>query len=96
MSYRRTTNLIVRPTNAGYSLSGIWDSVSDFGKNVLTAYGDQKKAEGAASATAITTPAGTIVPGVTPGYDTGPSMGTIALIASVGIGAIFLLKKRKK
>lgn len=93
MAYR-TTNLIVRPTNAGYSnLSGVWDTITGFGKNVLTAYGDQKKAEGAA---AVNTASGTIVPGVTPGYDTGPSMGTVVVIGALGIGAILLLKKKRK
>ena len=94
MAYR-TTNLVVRRANAGYStpLDGVWDSITGFGKDILTAYGESKKAEGAA---AVNTPAGTVVPGVTPAADTGPSLGTIAVIAGIGIGAVLLLKKRKK
>lgn len=94
MAYR-TTNLVVRRANAGYSyaLEGLWDDVKSFGSGVVNAFGEQKKAEGAAAAaTNYATP----IPGVTPGYDTGPSMGTIALIGAVGIGAVLLLKRRKK
>ena len=94
MAYQRTTNLIARPVNAGYSLSGLWDDITGFGKGVLTAYGETKKQEGAASV--ITTPAGAVVPGVTPDVRSGPSMGTIALVGAAGIGLVLLLKKRKK
>jgi hypothetical protein len=94
MAYKRTTNLIARPVNGGYSLSGIWDDISSFGKSVLTSYGDAKKAEGAA--TVLSTPNGAVIPGVTPVPDSGPSMGTIVVLGAVGIGAVLLLKKRKK
>lgn len=98
MAYR-TTNLVVRREAAGYNtpgsgLSGFWDSITGFGKDVLTAYGESKKTEGAAAV--VNTPAGAVVPGVTPAVDSGPSMGTIVVIGAVGIGALLLLKKRKK
>ncbi len=94
MAYKRTTNLIARPVNGGYSLSGIWDDITSFGKGVLTSYGDAKKAEGAAAV--ISTPSGAVVPGVTPVVDSGPSMGTIVVIGALGIGAVYLITKRKK
>lgn len=94
MAYKRTTNLIARPSNSGYSLNGLWDDIKGFGSGVLTAYGEVKKQEGAASV--VTTPAGAVVPGVTPGASSGPSVGTIALIGAAGIGLVLLLKRRKK
>lgn len=94
MAYRRTTNLIARRANSGYSLDGWWDDVTGFGKGILNAYGEVKKQEGAA--TVVTTPAGAVIPGVTPGVSSGPSMGTIALVGAAGIGLVLLLKKRKK
>ena len=105
MAYGRTTNLIARPTvvNRGMSrgmgiesdLGGFLDDITSFGKNVLTAYGEQKKAEGAAGAM-VSTPSGTVIPGITPAPSSGPSMGTILLIGGLGVGAILLLKKKGK
>lgn len=97
MAYKRTTNLIARRVNGGYSMSGLWDDIKGFGSGVLTAYGETKKQEGAASV--VTTQAGAVIPGVTPGTvapSSGPSMGTIALVGAAGIGLVLLLKKRKK
>lgn len=97
MAYRRTTNLIARRANSGYSLDGWWDDVTGFGKGILNAYGEVKKQEGAASV--VTTPAGAVIPGVTPGTvapSSGPSVGTIALVGAAGIGLVLLLKKKRK
>ena len=95
MSYGRTTNIIVRPASQGAiesELGGILDSVTGFVKDVVNAYGDQKKAEGAA---AVNTAGGAVMPGVSYPVDTGPSMGTIAVVAGIGIGAFLILRRKK-
>lgn len=86
MAYIRS-NIVVRPAYAG--LSGIWDSITDFAKNTVNAFGEAKKAQGAAQAQAaqVALPAAP---------SSGISTGTVVAIGAVGVAALLILNKRKR
>lgn len=85
MAYMKN-NLIVRPVG----LAGLWDDLKGIASGALNIYGQQKANEAIANQQVATQP----VP-VMP-TSSGISTGTILTIGAVGIGAILLLRKRKK
>jgi len=73
-------------------LSGILDDLKSLGAKTFEAFGAAKQAQGAAQALS----AQTAQPLVMQPASSGPSPVMIAVVAGVGIGAVLLLKKRKK
>lgn len=94
MAYLRS-NIVVRPTHSGLSgfvaeLGGWAESLKSFVENTVTAFGETKKAQGAAQATLAQQQ-------VVAPVDTGMSTSTKLALGAVGVGALVLvLKKRKK
>lgn len=93
MAYLRS-NLVVRPAYAGIGdavvaeLGGILDDLKTFASNTVNAFGEAKKAQGAAAANAA---AATTV--------AAPSSfptGTVLAVGGLGLAALLILKKRKK
>ena len=94
MAYIRS-NIVVRPAYAGVGdalvqeLGGVLDSIGTFVKNTVTAFGETKKAQGAAQAAATAT----LPPAP---VDSGMSTGTMVAIGAGVVGVALILKKRKK
>lgn len=94
MAYIRS-NIVVRPAYAGVGdalvseLGGVLDSIGTFLKNTVNAYGETKKAQGAAQATVAAQ-----TPVMAP--SSGISTTTVLAAGALGVGALLLLKKRKK
>lgn len=94
MAYIRS-NLVVRPAYAGIGdavvaeLGGVLDSIGTFVKNTVTAFGETKKAQGAAQAAAAQVPVA--VPS-----DSGISTTTVVAVGASAVALALILKKRKK
>lgn len=93
MAYIRS-NLVVRPAYSGIGdafvqeLGGVLDSIGTFVKNTVTAFGETKKAQGAAQANAAAVlPAPVASGGIT---------GTVVAVGAGALALAVILKKRKK
>lgn len=87
--------LVVRPAYSGLEseLGDIWDSLKDIASSVVKGYGDARATQGAADALAQQQQAAAAAASMA---HSGPDLTTIAVVGAIGIGALLILKKRKK